>query len=140
MKNKISKLALMSLTVAVFVALPAALRAEDKPAKPVAPTAPALPPKISHQPFHGKVVAVDTAAMTLTVGNIVLNITADTKLTKGGQPATLSEITPGETAGGLAKKDDAGKLNAMVIRVGGTAETPKKPKKADRPDAAPAGK
>lgn len=137
LKNKISKLLLFSLAIAA--ALPA-VRAEDKPAKPAAPTAPALPPKITRQPFHGKVAAVDTAAMTLTVGTTIINVTSDTKLTKGGQPAMLSEIIVGETVGGLTQKDDAGKLNATVIRVGETAKATKKPKKADRPEAAPAAK
>lgn len=140
MKNKIFKLALFSLAIAALVALPAAVRAEDKPAKPAAPTAPALPPKVTRQPFHGNVSAVDTAVMTLTVGETVIHVTSETKLTKGGKPATLSEIAVGETVGGSAKKDDSGKLNATVVRVGETAKAPKKPKKADRPEAAPAAK
>ncbi|MEY4917402.1 MAG: hypothetical protein RL616_1315 [Verrucomicrobiota bacterium] len=140
MKNKIAKLTLFSLTLAAIIAVPAAVRAEDKPSKPAAPVIPAAPPKISRQTFHGSVSTVDTAAMTLTVETTVVNITSETKITKGGKPMTLSEITVGETVVGSAKKDDAGKLNATVIRVSETVKTPKQPKKANRPEAAPATK
>ncbi len=139
MKIQITKLALFSLVAATLMGIPAAVRAEDKP-KIEAPAKPAAPPKIARQPFHGSVAAVDTAAMTLTVGTMVINVTSDTKITKGSKPMTLSEITVGETVGGSAKKGDAGKLNATVIRVSETIKTPKQPKKADRPEAAPATK
>lgn len=134
MKNQILKLSLFSLITATLVAMPAVVRAEDKP---VTPEPPATPAKIVRQTFHGKVDAVDAAKMTLTVGSLTLNVTSDTKISKHGKPATLSEIVVGDMVGGSSKKDEAGKLNATIIRVADTAKMPKKPKKADKPEAAP---
>ena len=69
-------------------------------------------------PFHGKLAAVDTKAMTLTVGKLTLQVTSDTKITKDGQPATLADGVVGEPVGGAYNKADDGKLNATVVHFG----------------------
>jgi Domain of unknown function (DUF5666) len=69
-------------------------------------------------PFHGKVTAVDTTAMTVTVGTKTFDVTSDTKITKDGQPATLTDVTVGEVVAISYKKGDAGKLNATTIHIG----------------------
>jgi hypothetical protein len=75
---------------------------------------------------------VDTAASTVTVGKLTINVTSETKITKDSHPATLSEIVVGGNVSGYYKKDDAGKLNATHINIGKTES--KKPKKADKPE------
>jgi hypothetical protein len=121
---------LFSIVAAALVALPSVSRAEASTNTPPA-TAPA---KKHGAPFHGKVAAVDTAAATVTVGTLTINITSETKITKDGKPATLSDIVVGETVGGSYKKDDAGKLNAATLRVGEKAPKADK-KKKDAPAA-----
>lgn len=115
MKKYITHIALFSLVAAALVAVPVTSRAEDKP-KTNAPAA-----KKPHAQFRGKITAVDIAAMTLTVDTQVLYVTSETKITKSGKPATLSEITVGETATGSCKQDDAGKMNATTIHAGEAA-------------------
>jgi len=127
------QIAVFALVAAAFIAAPAVLQAQD--AKPEAgQSAEHAPKKKGVLPFNGKVVAVDAAASTVTVGKTTIAISADTKIMKNGQPATLADITVGETIGGAYKKDDAGNNNAVSIRIGAKPATGegKKPKKADQ--------
>jgi hypothetical protein len=140
MKIPTIKIALFSLVTAALVAVPATSQAQDKPKTaapvPAAPAAPAAPSaKKSRAPFHGKVSAIDSAAMTITIGTQTISITSDTKIIKDEKPATLSDITVGDTANGAYKKDDAGKLNATTIHViaKNSAEPKKEKKKAGEP-------
>ena len=57
--------------------------------------------------------------MTLKVGERTFDITSKTKITKNGEPATLSDITVGEMVGGAYKKGADGKLEATSVKVGG---------------------
>ncbi len=61
---------------------------------------------------------MDTSAKTLTVGTLTLQITSDTKITKDGQPATLSDGVVGEPVGGTYTKTADGKLNALIVHFG----------------------
>ena len=115
MKNKFAKITLLAFVAAALVAVPSASRAADSTNTPAASTS---APKKRSLPFNGKVAAVDTAAATITVGQLTINITSVTKITKDGKPAILSDITVGATVSGAYKKDDAGKLNATTIKVG----------------------
>lgn len=133
MKNNLAKIMLFSLVTAALIAVPAVSRAEDKPA--VKPAADAGQPAAKKRPtpFHGKVAAVDAAAATVTVGKTTINITSETKITKDGKPATLSEIVVGDTVGGSYKKDDAGKSNATTLNAGEKAPKEKAPKVEKQP-------
>ena len=122
MKKHIATIALFSIVAAALVAVPTVSRAQDAAAPAAA--APAAK-KHGGLPFHGKVTAVDTTASTITIKDLTINVTSDTKITKDGQPVTLADITVGAAVGGSYKKDDAGKLTATVIHVGA-----KKAKKA----------
>ncbi len=127
MTKIISKITILGL-LAAFVTLPALSRAEDTAANAPAAsdqTAPAKP-KTHNLPFKGKLGAVDMSAQTLTVGKLVLQVTADTKITKDGQPATLADGTVGEPASGAYQKTADGKLNATTIHFGAKAEKKKK--------------
>jgi hypothetical protein len=137
-KNKRMKkqIALFTLVAAAFIVAPAVVNAQDKPAKPE--TAESTAPKAKKHgglPFKGKVSAVDTNAMTVTLASQTLNITSETKILKEGKPATLGDIAIGEKITGQYKKDDAGKLDATSIHIGGKADTgASKKKKADSTD------
>ena len=128
MTKKIAKITTLSLFAAALVAMPVLSRAQDNNA-PASPnqTAPAKPKKHNNPPFHGKLGAVDTNAKTLTVGTLTLQITPDTKITKDGQPATLSDGVVGQSVSGSYKKTDDGKLNAVTVHFG--AKSGEKPKK-----------
>ena len=116
MKKQITKIALFALVAAALVAAPATLRAADNGTNKAAATAPAK--KHGTPPLHGKVAAVDAAAMTVTVGQSTVTVTSETKITKDGKPATLADITVGTTVVITSKKDDTGKLTATAIRAG----------------------
>ena len=119
MTKKIAKITTLSLFAAALVAMPVLSRAQDNNA-PASPnqTAPAKPKKHSNPPFHGKLSAVDTNAKTLTVSTLTLQVTPDTKITKDGQPATLSDGVVGQPVSGSYKKTDDGKLNAVTVHFG----------------------
>ena len=132
MKKYIKLIALFSVVTAASLVLPAVSRAQDASATPATPAA-----KQKAVTFTGKVTTVDTNAMTLTVAALTFNITSKTKISKAGQPATLSEIAAGDAVRGSYKKDDAGKLNATAIRDGKAPKAAKKTK-ADPGTNAPA--
>jgi hypothetical protein len=48
----------------------------------------------------------------------MLQVTPDTKITKNGQPATLSDGVVGQPISGSYKKTDDGKLNAVTVHFG----------------------
>ena len=73
-------------------------------------------------PFHGKVTAVDANAMTLTVGNLTLQVTSDTKISKDGKPAKLSDGVVGEQVRGAYRKSEGGKFNAISVYLGAKGE------------------
>ena len=128
MAKNIFKIAVLSFFAAAFVAMPALSRAED--ASTNAPVSsdqtPAKPKKHVSLPFYGNLSAVDTKAMTLTVGMLTLQVTPDTKITKDGKSATLADGVVGEQVSGAYKKTSDGKLNATSIHFGAKAEKPKK--------------
>ena len=68
--------------------------------------------------FNGIVIAVNTNAMTLTVSKRTFDITSATKITKNGQPATLSGVAVGDKVGIAYKKAADGKLTAMTVNDG----------------------
>jgi hypothetical protein len=115
MKRQVLKITILSLFAAAIVAAPALLRAQDTSTN----TPAASTPKHKHgAPFHGTVSAMDTNAMTLTVGKLTVQVTSETKISKDGKPATLADGVVGERASGYYKKDADGKLNATTIHFG----------------------
>jgi len=105
------QLALFSLVAAALIATPVITRAQDASTNQPAATAPA---KKHGLQYKGKVVAVDTAAKTITVGKQTYNVTATTKINKDGKPATLADFAVGDAVAGGYKKDGE-KLNATTI-------------------------
>jgi len=120
------------LTTAVLLA-PAVGVAQDKPKTPPPSKSETKPAPANRAiPFNGKVTAVDKAAMTVAVGERVFHLSSETKLMKGGQPATLADLKVGEAIAGNYHKGDDGKLTAKMIRIGPKPESAEKPAKSDK--------
>jgi hypothetical protein len=125
MKRAILKLTACALFAAAILAAPAISRAQDA----TSTNAPVKAhKKHDHSVFSGKLSAIDTNAMTLTIGERTFEVTSETKITKDDQPATLSAGMVGEKVGGAYKKSEDGKLTATTIHFGdkkkkGTSES-----------------
>ena len=78
--------------------------------------------------FNGKIAAVDKTAKTIKVGERTFQVTSETKIRKGGNPATLDDAVVGDEIGGTYKEAD-GKLNALSLRLGPRPEGGEKKKK-----------
>jgi hypothetical protein len=89
-------------------------------------------------PFHGKLVALDRAAKTITVGKRTFHITSETKLKKAGKPATLDAGVVGEVVSGYVKPSPDGKLVATTVTFGPkpAGEPGEKQKAAEKENAA----
>ncbi len=119
MTKNISKITVLSLFAAALVAMPMVSRAEatNAPATTNQTTQP-KPKKHESLVFSGIVSAVNTNAMTLTVSKHTFDITSATKITKNGQPATLSGVAVGDKVGIAYKKTADGKLTATTVNDG----------------------
>jgi hypothetical protein len=128
MNKQIVKL-ILSLFATAIIAAPMLSRAQaNNTNSPAAPgqTEPAKPKKHEGAVFNGKVGTVDAKAMTLTVGKRTFEVTSETKITKNGQPAILSDIAVGDKVGGAYQKTGDGKLAATTINDGKkSGEAPK---------------
>lgn len=69
-------------------------------------------------PYRGKVSAIDKSAKTVAVGERKFHINSETRITKGGKPATLDDGVVGDEASFYYKKGDDGKLIALSVRFG----------------------
>lgn len=127
MKTNLVKIAMLGLVAAALTFTPTISRAQDATTN----TPSATPKKTGPIPFQGKVVAVDTAAQTLTVGKRTLTITPTTKflnVTNTTATVTLADLTVGEAVTGSYKTAADGKtLNAYSVHIGGKAKHKKKP-------------
>jgi hypothetical protein len=137
MKRTILKITALSLFAAAMVAAPMVTRAQDATNTPAmsGQETPVKHKKHDTVSFHGKLSAIDTNAMTLTVGERTFEITSETKITKDGQPATLADGVVGEMAGGAYKKGADGKLSATSVHFGSKSAGQKK-KTTANPDSA----
>jgi len=102
------KIMAATLLGAAIIAIPTFARADDTNA----PSA-AGPAK-----FYGKMSAVDTNAMTFTVGDQTFTVTSESHLTKDGKPATIADATVGEPARGTYTTGADGKLDITKVRFG----------------------
>jgi len=119
MRRSILNMSLLSLLTLAVVGLQGRVIAQDgQNQKPASEQTEAKEKKTGVLPFHGKLKAVDASAKTITVGELTLQITADTKITKGGKTALLEDATIGEDVGGAYRKTEDGKLNITKVRFG----------------------
>ncbi len=134
------KISVLSLLAAAIAFVPASIRAQDAATNaPAAASEQPVPAK--HKPmkhdqtvFNGKLTAVDTNAMTLTVGKRTFAISSETKITKTDEPATLADGVVGEMVGGTYKQDADGKMTATTIHFNPKSKVEKKKKKKANAD------
>jgi len=97
----------------------------------------ATPAKVKKIPFHGKIVALDASAETITLNGKsarVLHVTPSTKLIDGnGSPTTFSTATVGEDVGGSYNKAD---MTLFSLRIGAKAGSKEASSEAAAPAAA----
>ncbi len=105
--------AALTISVAANAADSSTNSASAKSAK----SAKSAPGKIS-----GTVSAVDTNAMTFTVGGQAYVETSASVLTRNGKPATLSDVAVGDPVQGTCTTGSDGKLEATKVRFGKGAE------------------
>jgi hypothetical protein len=123
MKKTTLRIAILSLLAAVLAAAPASSLAQnqDKKAEKAAAEkkdAPAGDKKKGRPPLNGKIAAVDKQAKTVTIGQTTIQITSETRIEKGGKPATLDDVAVGEPATARVRETDDGKKIAVGLRVG----------------------
>ncbi len=119
MKKQFVKWTFITLCAAAVLAMPALSRAQEDTNSAAAP-APAKHKKQS-LPFHGNLAAVDTNAMTITVGSMTFQVTSKTKITKDGQPAILADGVVGQPVSGAYRKTENA-TNATSIYFGAKAK------------------
>jgi hypothetical protein len=117
MKINIVRLVVLGLLTAAIAVAPTQILAQETKDKPAAEKKDA-PKADTGIPFHGKITSVDQVAKTVTVGERVFQVTSNTKITKLGKPATLSDGAAGEEIGGSYIKGADGKLTAKSLRFG----------------------
>ena len=136
MKN-IIKFTSLSLLAVALAASPVLSRAQD--AATNAPAMDGAAPKAKKKggalPFHGKIVTIDAASSTLTVGELTLTVTSKSKITStNAVPATLADFKVGDSVSGAYKKGKDGALTVTTLHLGGG----KAKKKKSEGEAAPA--
>ena len=117
------RIAILTLVIALGpFALSARAQNTNQPTakKPTADSSetPKKEKKAGAGPFHGKLVAVDKLAKTITVGKRTFQVTSETKIKKTGKPATLSDGVVGEPVSGYVKPAADGKLVATTVNFG----------------------
>jgi Domain of unknown function (DUF5666) len=125
MTKSIFKLTMLGLLAVAIAGLPVCASAADTNA-PTAEKKASKTKKSSTLPIHGKLKAVDKTAKTVSVGEQTIQITSETKITKGGKPATLEDGVVGEEVSAVYKKGDNGTLTATTVRFGSKSEKAKK--------------
>jgi hypothetical protein len=131
MTKSLLKLSLLGLLAVAVAGLPVCAGAAETNA-PTAGKKASKTKKSSTLPIHGKLKAVDNTAKTISVGEQTIQITSETKISKGDKPATLEDGVVGEEVSGAYKKGEDGKLTATKLRFGPKAETTEKSSKAGK--------
>ena len=121
MKAKLPFLIAILVAVVALCAPSSSWAKEKKTAEPAAsasPEASAPMKKPRAIPYHGKIAAVDAEAKTFTVGKRTFKLMEETKMTKAGADATMSDITVGEAVSGSYWKKEDGSLEAKTVKLG----------------------
>lgn len=118
MKTWIKTFVISAIAAAVLIGSPASSSAQDKEKGKASDKG---AEKSKGGGFTGKAVAVDKAAKTVKLSGEkgrVLQITASTRITKGGNPATLDDLKEGEEVSGGYKTSADGKMEATSLNIG----------------------
>jgi hypothetical protein len=109
-------------------------------ASPQGTASPAAKPATRPIPFRGKVSAVDQSAKTFNIGaNQTFKVTDSTVITKGGNPATMTDVVENEHVRGAYLKQADGTLEAKTVKIGAKTEGERKAGKGKKRAAAAEG-
>jgi hypothetical protein len=113
------KITLATILAALVVGVP--MGAKAQPATPASTNAPAADAKPKITRFRGKLGEIDKVNKTITFDDKakrVFEVTSETKIIRGGQPATLDDAMVGDAVSGSYIKTDDGKKVAKFLRFG----------------------
>ena len=118
MKKTVIRLCLVGFLAAGITGTAVQLCAQEtnQPVAEAKAKAPRKRPDVT--PFHGKLKAVDESAKTISVQNLTIQITPETRMDKNGVPATLADGVAGEIVSGGYRKTAEGNLVATVVHLG----------------------
>lgn len=145
-KNKIITACTAALVycapVAVFAAspTPAASPKSSPKAKATAaekaPAAETTTTKVKALPFHGTIASVEQTTKTFTIAgkekSRVFKVTETTVITKGGAPATMTDLVANEEVRGSYVKTADGSMEARTVKVGPMTDAEKAEKKPSK--------
>jgi hypothetical protein len=116
--NKFIKSGFIGLMAIAMVGTPVALHAQAATNAPAKKASASKTPTTKTIPFRGNIKAIDNTAKTISIGNETIQVTSETKITKAGKPATLTDGAVGEPVAGAYHKEADGKLDAISVRFG----------------------
>ncbi|MGE3309303.1 MAG: hypothetical protein AB7O66_04975 [Limisphaerales bacterium] len=95
-------------------------------------------PKRDTYPFRGRVAGFDAETLTLRLeGKVtprVVHLNPRTRLVRQGLPAKHDDLKAGEEVGGTLRKDEAGREEAVLIRIGPKPDPERRPNEGIGPD------
>ena len=104
-----------------------------------APAAETTTTKVKALPFHGTIGTVEQAAKTFTIAgkekSRIFKVTDTTVITKGGAPATMTDLVANEEVRGNYVKAADGSLEARTVKVGPMTDAEKAEKKPSKKKA-----
>lgn len=131
MIKSVRKFSLLGLLALAVSGTPIMLHAQET--STASTNKPAAKASAHSRPLRGKVKAMDSTAMTITVGNTTFQITSQTRITKDGKPATFGDGVVGDNLAAQLKKDADGKWNAVSVNFGAKAKPAAKASNAAKP-------
>ncbi|MEJ5239501.1 MAG: DUF5666 domain-containing protein [Limisphaera sp.] len=79
------------------------------------------------RPLAGRIAEVDQIHKTIKVGNSVVYITSETRITRDGKPAILEDAKVGDEVGISYVRDETGRMVARSVRIGPRPAQPPRP-------------
>ena len=137
MKSSLRTVLVATIGTAILLGTPNSSFAQEKEKEKGKEKSEEKAKKSGALPFNGKAAAVDKAAKTITLSGKsarVLQVTAATKVSKDGKPATLEDVKEGEDVSGAYKTNTDGKLEATTLNIGPKPPAKSKDKKDEKKD------
>lgn len=112
----ITKICLTLLATTALASLPVSAQTTN-----TATNSTPAPHRMARAGYRGKISAVDSVNMTLTVtgkqGDFKVKVTSKTKISKDAQPATFGDAVEGLNVSGQGAKDADGNWAATTLRL-----------------------
>ena len=135
MKSLLKSLLVAAVAAAFVITAPTTVSAQDKEKEKGKDKAPEKAGEKAKGGggFNGKAVAVEAKTVKLSGPTArVVQITATTKISKDGKPATLDDLKEGDDVYGGIKPGTDGKLEATSLTIGKPPAKKKDEKKEDK--------